>query len=839
MQNDPTPEPLATLYRLLGRHGSAEKSEELTLDDFAAWKPRAEELGRSRDGEADTAAEALVVAAIESGSSHCLAFAHWIAGNVYHNLNAMRSAHDAYGAAYSLYTELGDELNRARMSVGWVNVLTEQGQLDEALDLAHIAEAVLRRSIDPDDEARLAILYGARGITHEFMGHLLAAQQDYERKWIYYRNLPQPNNEERLEGAMALNDLAVASALLGQYPEADRLLRSALEYLQPIANDASARVDAILLLMNRAWVAALRQSPYTAVRRAFAQARAARDTLQDPLDRLFCAHIDLDEANWLIRNGHWHDVDRSGLAVLQGQLEQHGIEFESIYAALLLAQCDAMAGAAEPALSRLERLAKMSLEKTPILAYLAYLWQARVLRTKGNLSSAKNALHQAIHLIEQARGRLTLDDYRAGYLEDKLVAYHDLISLYLDLQDYDAALAVAERCKARTLAEAAGVPAAPAQPAADSQWSREAIAAHLSPGMLAIAYVEVHDDAWAFLVGSGGLVADPVHLGPRLQRADLENGLHKLQRIAVVPNLSDLSPAELEQHVALAQVPLAAWHAAFLAPLQPWLDHYPRLLIAPDGLLNALPFACLYDEEQGRYLVETHTITLTPSLSLWPALSGSPLRHPEANQVLVAGSSALDSRRGTLPSAIAEARAVASLFDNATLLLEEHATFDEFTRRAAASGLIYVAAHGVHHAGDPSESYVELGDRPLRVRDVLTLQLPQSLVVLSACDTGRGHLIGNESMGLVRSFLYAGASSVLSTHWQVHDDAAHQLMTNIMRLLAGGCPLPAAVQQVQQQWLRRESEMAQKGHAPWVHPFFWGAFAVTGGNNWQYTENYP
>jgi CHAT domain-containing protein/tetratricopeptide (TPR) repeat protein len=837
MQKEPIPEPLATLYRLLGRHGSAEKPEELTLDDFAAWKTRAEELGRSRDGEAGTAAEALVAAAMECGNPHCLAFAHWIAGNVYHNLNAMRSAHDAYGAAYSLYTELGDELNRARMSVGWVNVLTEQGQLDEALDLAQIAEAVLRRSIDPDDEARLAILYGARGITHEFMGHLLAAQHDYERKWIYYRNLPQPSNEERLEGAMALNDLAVASALLGQYPEADRLLRSALEYLQPIANDASARVDAILLLMNRAWVATLRQSPYTAVRRAFAQARAARDTLQDPLDRLFCAHIDLDEANWLIRNGHWNEVDRGGLALLQEQLEQHGIEFESIYAELLLTQWDALAGAAEPALSRLEHLAKISLEKTPILAYLAYLWQARVLRAQGNLSAAKNALHQAIHLIEQARGRLTLDDYRAGYLEDKLVAYHDLVALYLDLQDYRAALAVAERCKARTLSEAAGISAAPAQPAAESQWSLEAIAAHISPGMLAIAYAEVHDDAWAFLVDSGGLIADPVHLGHRLQRADLENGLHKLQRIAGVSNLASLSPAELEQHVAIAQVPLAAWHAAFLAPLQPLLDHYPRLLIAPDGLLNALPFACLYDEEQGRYLVETHTVSFAPSLSLWPTLSGS--RPPEANGVLVAGSSALDGRRGTLPAAIEEARAVASLFRNATLLLEEGATFDEFMRRAATSGLIYVAAHGVHHAGDPRESYVELSDRPLRVRDVLTLQLPQSLVVLSACDTGRGQLIGNELMGLVRSFLYAGASSVLSTHWQVHDDVAHQVMTTIMRLLAGGCPLPEAVQQVQQQWIRRESEMTSKGHEPWVHPFFWGALAVTGGNNWQYTEKNP
>lgn len=129
--------------------------------------------------------------------------------------------------------------------------------------------------------------------------------------------------------------------------------------------------------------------------------------------------------------------------------------------------------------------------------------------------------------------------------------------------------------------------------------------------------------------------------------------------------------------------------------------------------------------------------------------------------------------------------------------------------------MIYIAAHGEHHLADPSASFIELADGPLRVRDILKLRLDQPVVILNACDTHRGYLLGNEMMGLVRSFFYAGASAVVATQWQVEDAAAADLMTQIMHEVQAEPLLARAVQRAQQRFIRRRQH-------PTAHPFFGG-----------------
>lgn len=858
---------LARLHRLLALPAEEVAPTALSLPLLQAWKPRAEQLALAHQTEAFEVAGLLAELAAQSDDRAALALACWICGNIYHNLGAMSQAHDAYRQADDLYAAPpGDPLSAARMSVGWVHVLGDMGEGDQALACAQRAEAILQASGDPADARRRANLYGNRGIVHEQMGHLVAALADYQRKLAFFQQLPDHTPEALLDEAMALNDIGVTQALLGQYNDAEASLQTALERLASDADAPFLQAGRTLVLMDVAWLKVLRHSPPGTVRRAFQQARASRDQLVDASAHLYLTCIDLDEANYLVRSSQWQEVDCTKLNLLRTRLIDQRIEFEAAYASLLLGQLDYHAGHYDQALATFAQVAVECLEKTLALAYLAYLWQARTHRALGDGARAEDALTVAVHLIEQTRRRLTVDDYRAGYLEDKLVAYQELIELHLVRGAFDKALAVSEHSKARTLTEAianptpksgsigkpsffgsdpvgsafignsvsrshttlgadasldaalGGVAGWPAQPFPVAN-----VAAHLPADALAISYVEVHDRLWAFLLDAAGLVAPPVELGQRLTRADLENGLRKLQRIAHEPALT---PELVAQQIMLAQAALQSWRAAFLTPLQPWLDRYAQVVIAPDGLMNALPFACLYDEANRRYFCETHAITLTPSLALWPALST--VRNATAGapggQMLVVGVSSKGGVMGALPAAVAEANAVAGLFAAPTLLTEHAATVAQFTQAAPQAPLIYLAAHGEFHLADPAASFIELADGPLRVRDILALRLAAPVVVLNACDTSRGYLIGNELMGLVRGFFYAGAAVVVAAQWQVEDVAASDLMTQIMHQAQAGHSLAFALQRAQQRFIHRSGD-------PTAHPFFWGAFAVTGAGN--------
>ena len=65
----------------------------------------------------------------------------------------------------------------------------------------------------------------------------------------------------------------------------------------------------------------------------------------------------------------------------------------------------------------------------------------------------------------------------------------------------------------------------------------------------------------------------------------------------------------------------------------------------------------------------------------------------------------------------------------------------------------------------------------LTAAEILDLNLNAELVVLSACDTGRGQITGDGVIGLSRSFMAAGVSSLMVSLWAVPDAPTATLMT--------------------------------------------------------------
>src|SRR5205823_2290652 len=136
-----------------------------------------------------------------------------------------------------------------------------------------------------------------------------------------------------------------------------------------------------------------------------------------------------------------------------------------------------------------------------------------------------------------------------------------------------------------------------------------------------------------------------------------------------------------------------------------------------------------------------------------------------------------------------------------------------------------LSVHGKFDAGNPLLSYLSFRGTPtdnghLTAAEMFGLPLPKdAFVVLSACETGRVKAThSNEVMGMVRGLLYAGASNVVLSLWEVQSQATALWMVNFYREAQTHAPAEAA----------RLALRAVKARPEYQHPFFWGSFVMTG-----------
>ena len=142
------------------------------------------------------------------------------------------------------------------------------------------------------------------------------------------------------------------------------------------------------------------------------------------------------------------------------------------------------------------------------------------------------------------------------------------------------------------------------------------------------------------------------------------------------------------------------------------------------------------------------------------------------------------------------------------------------------SGLVFA---GVNRPDRPPEETI------LTALEAAELDLDKvELVVLTACETGRGRVAGGEGvLGLQRGFQIAGARSVVASLWKVPDEETHQLMREFYDRVWSDKPMPRveALRQAQlwmvENWKPRGGleRPAPQGPSP---PYVWAAFVLSG-----------
>ncbi|NET81963.1 MAG: tetratricopeptide repeat protein [Moorea sp. SIO1F2] len=221
-----------------------------------------------------------------------------------------------------------------------------------------------------------------------------------------------------------------------------------------------------------------------------------------------------------------------------------------------------------------------------------------------------------------------------------------------------------------------------------------------------------------------------------------------------------------------------------------------RIIFIPHQELFLVPFAALLDDNH-KYLIEKHTILTAPSIQSLSFTRKNWHRVQDSNGTpLIVGNPTMPTITvgreqkplPALPGAETEALTIAKLL-NTTALIGAEATESTIVEKMANASVIHLATHGlvdgIYYRGAIALAPEEPDhDGFLTSREILIgyagpekSLLKAKLVVLSACDTGRGEIKGEGVVGLSRSLIAAGVPSLVVSLWQVPDDDTAKLMT--------------------------------------------------------------
>ena len=114
----------------------------------------------------------------------------------------------------------------------------------------------------------------------------------------------------------------------------------------------------------------------------------------------------------------------------------------------------------------------------------------------------------------------------------------------------------------------------------------------------------------------------------------------------------------------------------------------------------------------------------------------------------------------------------------------------------------------------------------LKLDDVVGLNLNADWVLLSACNTSAADREGGDALsGLARGFFFAGAKSLLVTHWEVESESAAAITVRTMERYSANPRLNRATAL---QETAIELIEAKNTPAIWAHPAYWAPYALVG-----------
>ena len=225
---------------------------------------------------------------------------------------------------------------------------------------------------------------------------------------------------------------------------------------------------------------------------------------------------------------------------------------------------------------------------------------------------------------------------------------------------------------------------------------------------------------------------------------------------------------------------MQTFYRELIEPIAPLIEGR-RIVIVPHTLLHRVPFHAFHDGEH--YLAERFDISYAPS--------GSVLKY------------CLDRT---------------DVSAERPLIIKRDAVRDGVLRDSANAQFIHMEVPIGLRQDNPVLSGVEFADGMFCVPDIYSTQWNTNILVLTQIEPSvemSGN--GDDLLGLLRAFLYAGSRSILLELWRVRPEPADTFFRCFYAEWLAG--------KSKQQAIRAGQKAVQ---AEYLHPFYWASFALVG-----------
>ena len=590
--------------------------------------------------------------------------------------------------------------------------------------------------------------------------------------------------------------------------------------------------------------------------------------------------IDLYQGLLLFHEGRHFEARRLCNAAA-GFFDHSALAGKAVLAHLLLARIALQVGDFAEAQRETEKsFARLKGLQTPVLAYQAHLLEGQIAQARNDPPAARRAYLEARQALEALRSRLQGEELKISFIKNRMQVYEALVDLYVSEAGTDAsaekALACIEAAKSRSMIEMifqsgqslplgeAGqsdlvrkirdlreelnwyyhrieleqlrpeekvhqrlhnlqekahshekellktlreLPAQERENAtleAPADFSLKKLQASLPGDATLIKYFSAGDRIIAVVIARKEIKILPLTVLSRVahflqllrfQLSKFRMGMEYARRFE-------------EPLLRATQSHLESLYAELIAPLRPLLKG-KHLIVVPHGPLHFLPFHALRNGQE--YLCDAFTISYAPSATVFSLCQQ---KSSSANT----GALVLGIADERAPQILNEVKSVAALLPNSSLHLADGATSSLLREKGPQCSVLHIATHGIYRQDNPMFSGIRLGDGYLNLYDLYQMRLNANLVTLSGCATGMNFVAaGDELLGLQRGLFCAGATTLLLSLWDVHDQSTAKFMQHFYREFIRTGQMASALQHAMQE-LRQQNP----------HPYFWAPFVLVG-----------